>query len=357
MSTTHVILADVGGGTRGQYTARLARHIAERCGLPLAKIFTLRSGTSAGGLNVGGTSIAGPDGEPLYSEAFMDENWYEFCQRIFATNTFHRIGQYFGAGALYPDSGIEGVLQELAGDTAFGDLLGQVMIPAYDAYGQHDQNGKLIPGTLGPWFFKSWDREDAKELVRNVLRASAAASTYFNPTKFGKFGCLVDGGFAANSPGTDALAEAINISQPGDDFIVVTLGTGRYQSGYSYRQLRFMPKPLMIGPVLNFYSDGQQQVTDYQLDKILNKQISIQFGKPAIGFCRYFSFNADFTAAQYQIDNKSKANLRSLQDLADRTVFETQAKEFDLLCRQLMQLHAARMSQQQQSPVDPSKPV
>ena len=273
----------------------------------------------------------------------MDDNWADLCQRIFATNSFRRVGQYFGLGALYPDSGIEGVLQELAGDTAFGDLIGRVMIPAYDTYGQYDQTGKLIPGTLGPWFFKSWDSGDAGEMLRHVLRASAAASTYFNPTTFGKFGCLVDGGFAANAPGTDALAEAINISTPGDDFLVVTLGTGRYQSGYSYKQLRHKPKILMTGPVLDFYADGQQQVTDYQLDKILNKQIPQQFGNSAAGFCRYFEFNADFNASQYQLDNKNRANLKSLQDLADRTVFETKAAEFDLLCRQLLQLRQARL--------------
>ena len=344
MSTTHVILADAGGGTRGQYTARLARRIAHRCGFPLTELTTLRSGTSAGGLNIGGTSIAGPDGKPLYDEAFMDDNWSAFSQRIFATNSFRRIGQYLGCGALFPDSGIDGVLKELAGDKLFGEMIGRVMIPAYDTYGQFDANGKLLPGSLGPWFFKSWDKDDAQQLARNVMRASAAAPTYFNPTRFGKFGCLIDGGVASNAPGTDALAEAINISRPGDDFMVVTLGTGRYQAGYSYRQWRRKSKILMLGPVLDFYADGQRQVTDYQLDKILNKQIPLQFG-PEVkqGFCRYFNFDADFNAAQFSLDNKNPKSLRALQDLADQTVDKTQADDFELLCQQLIALREERL--------------
>jgi predicted acylesterase/phospholipase RssA len=345
MATTHVILADVGGGTRGQFTARLARRIADRCGFPLSELFTLRSGTSAGALNVGGTALPGPDGKPRYSEAYIDEHWADFCQRIFATNKLRQTGQYLGLGAQYPDKGIEGVLKDLAGDTLMGELIGRVMIPAYDTYGQHDAQGNLIAGTLGPVFFKSWNPQDAQQLARNVMRASSAAPTYFNPTQFGNYGCLIDGGLAANSPGTDALAEAINLSNPGDDFVVVTLGTGRYQYGYTYRQLRWMSKLMMIGPVLDFYSDGQRQVTNYQLDKILDKQIASQFkSRRTPDFSRYFAFDANLTASQNSIDNKSPANLKSLQDLADRTVDVDMKDKFEALCRQLVALRHERVS-------------
>jgi len=376
-------LADSGGGVRGQYTARLARRIAERCGLPLSELFTLRSGTSAGALNVGGTSIAGPDGKQLYSEAYIDDHWKDFCQRIFSStgrsrggnsstrpgrksptrrsgnnptsptgnnprrrsgNTGKR-GSRIGNSASYPDAGIDAVLKDLAGDRLFGQLIGRVMIPAYDTYGQRDALGQLIPGTLGPWFFKSWDPVDAKQLARNVMRASSAAPTYFTPVRFGNFGCLIDGGVASNSPGMDALAEAINISQPGDDFVVVTLGTGRFQSGYSYSDLHGRTKLFWIEPVLQFYSDGQTQVTDYQLDKVLNKQIPLQFGSRArTDILRYFSFDANLKASQDSIDNKKPANLKSLQALADHTVDTTHARQFNALCQQLLALRQERLT-------------
>ena len=197
------------------------------------------------------------------------------------------------------------------------------------------------------WFFKSWDPDDGQLLSRLIARGSAAAPTYFNNTRFGKqFRSVVDGGFAANAPGMSAMAEAIKVSKPGDDFLAVVLGTGYPNKKYPYWSLRFRPNWLYIQPALEMYGIMMSQVVYYQLDTILNIQMpnSIQHAgidpksRPRI---RLLNLDAQMSAKMFSIDNIDPANVQAEIDLAYRTVEANQA-DVEKMVTELVRCYHAR---------------
>jgi predicted patatin/cPLA2 family phospholipase len=198
------------------------------------------------------------------------------------------------------------------------------------------------------WFFKNYDPDDAQQLSRNIARASSAAPTYFNPTRFGKFKSLVDGGFAANAPGMSALAEAMNVAKPGDDFLVVMLGTGYRNQAYPYWGLRFRPKPLWIQPALELYSGMMTKVVQYQLSTILNKQVPNSvahagvdpLSRPQI---RFLNLDAQMTPAMDAIDNIDPKNVQGQIDLAYRTV-DANLADVEKMAKELVRQYRLRMS-------------
>jgi len=64
---------------------------------------------------------------------------------------------------------------------------------------------KINGETIRPKFWKSW-KDDVSSV--DVVLASSAAPTYFNPYQIGD-GCYVDGGMACNNPSMCVISEAI----------------------------------------------------------------------------------------------------------------------------------------------------
>jgi hypothetical protein len=215
---------------------------------------------------------------------------------------------------------------------------------------QNDQNDPSEQAVILPeaWFFKNWMTEDAQWQSRFIARASAAAPTLLNNTRFGPFRSIIDGGLAANAPGMCALAECLKVAKPGDDFLAVTLGTGYPNKKYSYRSLRYRPSPLYIGPALELFGVMMPAVVKYQLKAILNVQMpnSLQFKgvdpdtRPCI---RYLDLDAEMPPDMFSSDNIDKKNVQAELDLAARTV-ENNRDKVEQMIKELIRAREMRLS-------------
>ncbi len=198
------------------------------------------------------------------------------------------------------------------------------------------------------WFFKNWDANDGQLQSRLIARGSSAAPTYFNNTRFGNFRSVIDGGLAANAVGMSAFAEAVRVAKPGDDYLVVTLGTGFPNKRYSYPSLRFRPNWMYIQPALEMYGIMMSQVVQYQLDTILNIQMpnSVQHAgidpktRPSI---RLLNLDAEMPSSMYSVDNINPKNVQAEIDLAHRTV-EANLAAVEQMVQELVRVYNLRQS-------------
>jgi patatin-like phospholipase/acyl hydrolase len=216
------ILSFDGGGIRGILAAYFLREAARKHAI-LQQIVgrcEMLAGTSTGAL----IACLLAHGKTL-SEILGEYDTR--CESIFAPYSAFLFG--FGEGSCYLhhpkfcSEGIDAQLNDIFGDTTFGQLLIPTLVVAYNA-------------TLRkPVVFKSWCEDHQDLLVRDICRASSAAPGYFAPHAMklrrpsndsDPTFQMVDGGLAANNPALCAIAEAVRTkSEPH----LLSFGTGARQ--------------------------------------------------------------------------------------------------------------------------------
>lgn len=232
------ILALDGGGIRGALTLgfleRIERILREREGNPnllLCDYFDLIGGTSTGAIIAGGLSVGMTAGEikDLYlnigDKIFGDKySWFK--------NPIKRYKAEFNFEPL------EEALQEVFGNITMG--------------GDEIKTGLCIitkrADTLSTWPILNhpggkYFKHNKGMLLRKVIRASAAAPSYFIPQKIdvgnGQVGAFIDGGVSlANNPALQLFLVATLQEFPyrwktGEENIsLVSIGTGTYTKRY-----------------------------------------------------------------------------------------------------------------------------
>lgn len=116
----------------------------------------------------------------------------------------------------YNRDGLEKVLYDVLGEETFGNLLGRVMVPAYEV-----NSSKTI-------VFDSKNSAHARYKVYQVVCGSCSAPTYFPALELDGM-TLVDGGFTANNP-AKILYEKAREEYAKEDIVMVSLGTGQMPS-------------------------------------------------------------------------------------------------------------------------------
>lgn len=176
------ILAIDGGGMRGAIPAHILERLEEITEKPTARMFGLIAGTSTGAL-IGGALAAG------IAASEVRALFYERGPSIFK----RRWRTYFGLrGARYDVANLRSAIAGVVGDRKLGDCVVPFAACA------------LRLGTSEGRIFRSWHDPHKDLLLADVLAASAAAPTYFDPVAVG--GSLhIDGGLAANCPARVAL--------------------------------------------------------------------------------------------------------------------------------------------------------
>ena len=219
------ILAIDGGGVRGLIPATILAELERRTGRPVAALFDLVAGTSAGGLLALG--LAKPQGDgphsgrPQYSAADLMALFAAVGPRIFQRTPARVLCTLDGLlDEKYPADSFEDVLQEYFGEARLSQALTNVILPAYEL------------GRRQAFFFKSRRaKRDPRDdfLMRQAARATSAAPTYFEPLRLaapaGEL-AFVDGGVVANNPAMCAYAEARKHYPEAADILLVSLGTG-----------------------------------------------------------------------------------------------------------------------------------
>jgi patatin-like phospholipase/acyl hydrolase len=331
--TTWTILSVNGGGIRGIIPATVLDRIEKKTGRPISSLFKIIAGTSTGAILTSGLTLPDCCGQPAYTAEQMADLYFKEGPTIFDKNLIREGWELFvTGGAKYQASGIESVLKKYFGDAKYKDQLCKLICAAYEA--QQRQ----------AWFFKNYDKDDGARDTAYVCRASSAAPTYFPPLQNGEKGCFIDGGVAANDPAVCAFAEAILMAKPGDDFLLVSIGTGKYERPYTYQQLSGYRLWDWAGTILDILMDSQPQVANYQLEKILQIQLPEDrhemVRKAISGFHgakkRFFSFDTQLDDSTDAMDNADLANMQKLQTLGNAIVDSGQAADFDAMCDRIL---------------------
>lgn len=320
------ILSIDGGGIRGIIPAVILDEIERRTGKPISKMFDLIAGTSTGGILSVGITKPDDHGDPEYSAAELIRLYEHQGKRIFPDSIWRRIpGQVLVNDEKYPSSGIEGVLKEYFGESRLSDALTDVIVTSYDI----EQRT--------PFFFKSSKaRTDPKYnfRIRDVARATSAAPTYFEPYKLAvadpsdlsEYYSLIDGGVYVNNPALSGYAEAVRqFSDPGNEYLVVSLGTGQQTRRYPHDRAKDWGLVGWVRPLINIMFDGVCDAVDYQL-----KQICCD--KP--DGPRYYRFDIELTDVNDDFDDASPGNIRMIKQ-AGMELARATSTDLDRLCEQI----------------------
>jgi uncharacterized protein len=212
------LLSIDGGGIRGIIPAVLLAGLENQTGRPTRETFDFIAGSSSGALTAAALAAGVPAQRivTLYAERAA-----EVLRQVPVLTTLARIttGSGYDIGRLH-----DLVLRELgpAGEWTLNDAPIDLLITAK----------RLDDGM--PWYFV---RDNAANSCRaggyrlaDVVTASAAAPTYFQPFDLPGVGSLIDGGIGvAGNPVYQACVEAFEYTdayQPAET-LVVSLGTGR----------------------------------------------------------------------------------------------------------------------------------
>ncbi|MDQ3572986.1 MAG: patatin-like phospholipase family protein [Actinomycetota bacterium] len=272
------ILSIDGGGIRGLipalFLARLEELLSARDGSPtLAESFDLMAGTSTGGLIALGLT-APRGGRPAMSAAQMVEMYAgEEGRRIFERPAVRKLPLLGRAVDLftpkYSLGPLADVLEARIGPGLLGEALTEVIVTAYDMSGR------------GPRFFKRWRPADQAVRMVDAALATAAAPTFFPAHEHGGES-LIDGGVFASNPTVAAIVEALKrtddpVGLRGDDLLVVSLGTGSYETGFDQEEVEgwgavnwVLPGEHGEPPLISAMLDGQSDAADHWAHVLLN---------------------------------------------------------------------------------------
>ncbi|MCL2560067.1 MAG: patatin-like phospholipase family protein [Turicibacter sp.] len=256
------VLAIDGGGIRGIIPAgvlahieKLLREISKNKEAHISDYFDLIAGTSTGGILT--ALLLHPDKK--YRATDMTALYVNHGEAIFtrnlATRTVDRLGLF---NPLYQHEPLEGLLQTYLGDIKISELVRPALLPTYNI-------------ETGVATFVSGLRVNEKPeydcKVRDVLRATTAAPTYFAPTQKQR-GAFIDGGMFANNPALCAYVEASKFpSGPSSkDIMLLSLGTGSINRSYPFDQARKWGRLNWVRPALEIYASAASQTVNHQLE-------------------------------------------------------------------------------------------
>ena len=306
------ILCIDGGGIRGLIPALVLAEIERRTGRRIAQCFDLIAGTSTGGILALGLARDNGFGKPLYAAAELASIYRDRGGDIFDRPLWKQLTSVAGlAGERYAQQGLEAVLQEYFGEAPLDQSVTLTLLTSYDIHARE------------PVFFKSWKPEHGCIPMKMVARATSAAPTYFEPAVVEVDGTprpLVDGGVFINTPSVSAYAEARRI-YPGEEFFMVSLGTGELTERFAYAQARNWGKVGWLVPLLSCMFDGMADAANYQMGMFLGEN--------------YVRLQTRLDTASDDLDLATPGNIADLAREAELLI-ASHDRELDAVCRELM---------------------
>ena len=264
------ILALDGGGVRGLVTALVLQEIETRTQRRIADLFDLVAATSTGAIVGLALLREGADGRPARTAQEVVDYYLATSRTVFDRSAWQRVGSGEGlVQAKYRSAALERVLRDEFGDVLLTEALCEVLVATYDVRKR------------GPHFFKSREmRSGVQRLrtMRDVLRATSAAPTYFTPARMGRGRedpVFIDGGVVANNPALCAYAHALDLVRQGaasfgaDDIVVLSLGSGEVGFDYATNGTLLGGALAWAKPMLDIVLDAQENVVEYQMARLL----------------------------------------------------------------------------------------
>jgi patatin-like phospholipase/acyl hydrolase len=338
MSKLIKILSIDGGGIRGIIPAKVLSYIEEKTDQRICQMFDLICGTSTGGILALGLTKPDPNDrtQPHYRAEDLIKIYEEKGQTIFSRNIWQKIHSAWNlTDEKYDSLGIESVLWDYFKDVFLSEALTELLIPSYEI-----ENRDCF-------FFKTSlakvKRQTHDFLMRQVARSTSAAPTYFepcrmaaehdpddpsDPNKTKPYWALIDGGVFANNPAMCGFAEALSIYGPGQDYLVVSLGTGQLTRPIPYDSARDWGLAGWAQNIISVIFDGVQDTVHYQLKQLLPSADGTKK--------RYYRFQVELDMGMDDMDDASETNLFALQHKADELIAQ-ETKALGKLCQLLKQ--------------------
>lgn len=332
------ILCVDGGGIRGLISAlviaEFERLLQARDGesARIADYFHLFSGTSTGGLIA--LALTRPDPAPGSELAGF---YTEDGPKIFHRGLGRKLLTGWGTlGPKYDNAPLREAVLDRLGDGHLADATRELLVTSYDMTKRE------------PFFFKRWKAQ--KDPAWNFAVTDAALSTAAAPTYFpcheleGR--ALVDGGVFAANPAVAAIAEALGRTadpRPAlEDMLVVSIGTGEFETGFPPSQVRGWGDLGWIAgggdepPILAAMLGGSADGTDYWAHMLLNHEpgdarpTAEEIGRGE----RYFRFQAHLDGA-IEMDDASRETLDVLLPRAAEKLIEGRRPEIEAIVERL----------------------
>jgi uncharacterized protein len=331
------ILSIDGGGIRGVIPAtllsRLEKTIQRESGNPDAKLidyFDFLAGTSTGGIitSILNTPVSAAEPtKPKYSAQDLLSFYEKEGPRIFKARW---LAKFFGSIGLadekYDVASLEAVLNDNLGTDWLSQMMKPCLIPAFNL-----EEGRTH-------FFCSHDhqrglKDDKEYRMKDVCRATSAAPSYFEPARIRNakeaYQPFIDGGVFANNPTLCAIAEvgkAKGAFSPTEMF-VLSLGTGRVQTSYSFNRWKKAVALLIVPELINIMMDGVSETTHFVTRKL--------FDNLKVGH-QYVRFDPILTDPELaQMDNASPSNINRLKSVGEG-IFNDNEAEFTRIAQMLI---------------------
>ncbi|MBD3927461.1 patatin-like phospholipase family protein [Nocardioides cavernae] len=314
------ILSLDGGGVRGLVPGLILKGIEERARCRTADMFDLVAGTSTGAIVALGLLRPSMTGRPARTAQEVVDFYLAVSRTIFRRSWRHRIVSANGLlGPRYDAAALERSLEEEFGSAMLAEAVQEVLITSYDIKAREPRIFKSREMTI--------DGRQQVQLMKDVLRATAAAPTYFSPARLIEDGCdlhLVDGGTVANNPTLCAYAHAMDLVIRGvsdfaaDEVVVLSIGTGAVGFDFATRSTLHGGALGWAKPLFDIVLDAQEDAVHYQMKRLLPE------GE------RYFRLQPELPQAVdgrrtrvNEIDNAGAENLRHLRSSAMELLADT----------------------------------
>jgi uncharacterized protein len=296
------VLSLDGGGVRGVLAATIIAELERLAGAPIVELFDLFSGSSAGASLALLLNKPGAGGRAAHSAAECAERYVRDIHGIFRRSPLHALRAL--GGVRRPRCSMRTVQETL--DRTFGeaelkDAVRDLLLPVYD----------VRRGALRLFTRRSAARDPRDNFyMRDVARATSAAPTWFPIARIGSVAGhasvdLVDGGVFARNPAACALIEAMRLHGPRARYLVVSVGTGRFQNGA--RDLGGGPLERglwgWIPHLADLFFGSQSAIADWQARSLLEEH-------------RFFRLEPPLPRDRHAVEDASPENLRALQRAA-----------------------------------------
>jgi patatin-like phospholipase/acyl hydrolase len=306
------ILSIDGGGIRGVIPATFLVEFEKRTGQPICELFDLIAGTSTGGILAATLTLPDNSDKPKYSAEQVRTAYSEYGEAIFHRNLLRSVVTLGGLTMpIYSPRKLELILDQFFGKRRLHTTLTEILVTAYD----------MASGT--PWFFKTsfakhHRTHEDDPLLKQVVRATTAAPTYFPPLMM-EGHCLIDGGVFACNPALCAYAQARNMYPEEEEFLVVSLGTGEQVHNRSCSDINNWGIVDWAVPISTVMLNSSSASVNYQMRALVGSEnyvrIQVQLDDDATG-----------------MDDASDQNMRKLEALAQQAVRQ-QSATIDRICR------------------------
>lgn len=331
------ILSIDGGGIRGIIPGKVLEYLENKLKVldnnpegRLSDYFDFVAGTSTGGILTCAYLCPDPEnpGRPKFTAEDAVNLYLDKGKEIFKRSIWQKIKSIAGlADEKHSAKQLEKCFREYFSDTMLSELLKPCLVTSYDTERR------------SAFFFTQHNAISAGRdfLVRDVVRATSAAPTYFEAagirSNTGIFYSLVDGGVFANNPTMCAYAEARQtefgkgrIKPTASEMLILSIGTGLDKKTYEFEKVKDWGSLEWIKPIIDIMMSGVAETVDFQL-----KQIFDSVDKED----NYLRITPDLMNAVVDMDEISDTNLEALVDAGEHAV-QVNAESLDKIAAALI---------------------